>query len=347
MMTNEPSNLPTLRVLCLEDSAYDAEIIRESLGDAGFSLSFQWTSTRKEFEDLLKTQSYDIILSDFRLPGFDAFAALALSSEHNPQTPFICVSGSIGEETAIELLKHGALDYILKDRLSRLPFAVTRALSEAREKEARRVAEEQIRASLREKEIMLKEIHHRVKNNMQVISSMLNLELQRNADPAVHALFVESINRIRTMALVHERLYRSGTFTAVEFKGFLTQVAADLHRFYNVQGVESRVEAEDLSLGIDLAIPCGMLVNELLSNALKHAFVGRSSGLVTVRLRRLIDGLLELMVEDSGVGIPEGDALRDVSSVGMTLVNALVTQIDGKMTIERNNGTKFTITFAG
>jgi PAS domain S-box-containing protein len=458
-----------LRVLCLEDSKRDAEIINEWLTDAGFNLDFRWTANETEFKSLLSAETYDIVLSDFRLPGFDAFGALTWALEISPEVPFICVSGSIGEETAIELLKKGAVDYILKDRLTRLPFAVKRALEEAEQKKAmmqaeeilresearysalvnhsldailstspddrilsantaacimfgypeeeicrlgrggladptdrqwaafmeerartgrfrgelrflrsdaspfpcevsstvyldrngqqrmsmvirditdRVKAEEQIRASLREKEVMLKEIHHRVKNNMQVISSLLSLESQRTSDPHVNELFGESMNRIRTMALVHERLYKSGTLAAVEFKGFLADVAADLQRFYSVPGVTCIVESEDISLGIDAAIPCGMIVNELISNAFKHAFVGRDSGEIYIRLHRRDDGKFELSVEDGGVGLTEEADLSKMTSVGMTLVKALVLQISGTLELERNGGTRFRIVFS-
>ena len=120
----------TLKVLYLEDSPRDIEIIRELLIDAGYDLSMDCTEKKKEFTSLLHRNKYDIILSDFKLPGFDAFGALELSTEICPDVPFICVSGSIGEETAIELIKQGAVDYILKDRLVRLPLAIKRALDE-------------------------------------------------------------------------------------------------------------------------------------------------------------------------------------------------------------------------
>jgi CheY-like chemotaxis protein len=137
-------NLP-LKVLCLEDSPRDAEIIRELLTDAGFNINLDWTATEKEYISLLRGSTYDVILSDFTLSGFDAFGALRLSLDICPNVPFICVSGSIGEETAIELLTHGAVDYVLKDRLARLPAAITRALREAKEKEARGQTEEALR----------------------------------------------------------------------------------------------------------------------------------------------------------------------------------------------------------
>jgi two-component system, cell cycle sensor histidine kinase and response regulator CckA len=144
-----PNALPkiSMRVLCLEDSPQDAEIIRELLVEAGYDLRVDWTDTEKEYTALLRGNKYDIILSDFRLPGFNAFGALQLAIDICPKVPFICVSGSIGEETAIELIKKGAIDYILKDRLVRLPSAIKRALAEVEEKESRRLAEEALRES--------------------------------------------------------------------------------------------------------------------------------------------------------------------------------------------------------
>ena len=138
-----------LNVLCLEDSPRDAEIIRELLIDAGYDLNMDCTAVEKEFVSLLRSHKYDIILSDFKLPGFDGFTALRWSVEICPDVPFICISGTVGEETAVELLKKGAVDYILKDRLERLPSAIQRALDEAKEKEVRQKAEEALRESER------------------------------------------------------------------------------------------------------------------------------------------------------------------------------------------------------
>jgi two-component system, cell cycle sensor histidine kinase and response regulator CckA len=134
-----------LNVLYLEDSPRDIEIIRELLTDEGYDLNLDCTEKEKEFTSLLRRKTYDVILSDFTLPGFDAFVALHLRNEICPLTPFICVSGSIGEETAIELVKNGAVDYVLKDRMVRLPSAINRALVEIKEKDARRQAEELLR----------------------------------------------------------------------------------------------------------------------------------------------------------------------------------------------------------
>ncbi|MEW6185508.1 MAG: PAS domain S-box protein, partial [Thermodesulfobacteriota bacterium] len=146
MNPNKKERSP-LRILSLEDSPRDFEIIRELLTDAGHPFRMDRVETRNDFISALKSGGYDLVLADFKLPGFDAFAALELTNAISPQIPFICVSGSIGEETAIELIKRGAVDYVLKDRPERLPLAVNRALEEAREKEARRRAEEALRLS--------------------------------------------------------------------------------------------------------------------------------------------------------------------------------------------------------
>jgi two-component system, cell cycle sensor histidine kinase and response regulator CckA len=136
-----------LNVLYLEDSQQDVELLRELLTDAGYDLKMDYTETKKEFISFLRNQTYDIILSDFKLPGFDAFGALELAIDISPDVPFICVSGSIGEETAIKLIKKGAVDYVLKDRTARLPLAIQRALEESKDKISRRQAEEALHES--------------------------------------------------------------------------------------------------------------------------------------------------------------------------------------------------------
>jgi DNA-binding NtrC family response regulator len=153
-----------LKVLCLEDSPQDVEIMRALLTDAGFDLEMDCTEAEKEFTSFLRSHTYDIILADFKLPGFDAFAALRWVMEICPNVPFVCVSGSIGEEAAVELLKKGAVDYVLKDRLERLPFAIQRALDEAKEKDARKRAEEDLQEATIEREKLIKELQHALAN---------------------------------------------------------------------------------------------------------------------------------------------------------------------------------------
>jgi len=147
---NEMSTKTELNILSLEDSLRDFEIIRERLLDEGFKMKIFRVEKESEFVSALRNTNWDIILADFKLPGFNAFAALRISKEICPDVPFICVSGSIGEETAIDLIRSGAVDYVLKDRLARLPVAINRALQEASEKLARRKVEEELKLRMDE-----------------------------------------------------------------------------------------------------------------------------------------------------------------------------------------------------
>ena len=207
----------------------------------------------------------------------------------------------------------------------------------------RKEAALRVMASLREKEVMLKEIHHRVKNNLQVISSLLSMQSGAVTEPSVRAVLLESRNRVRSMALVHERLYRSANLAGIDFSLYLREVTAELHRSYAVRNVDVRCVAEPFELEVDLAIPVGLIVNELVSNALKHAFPDGRSGSIEVTFRHRADGSAELSVADDGIGLPPGLDLHSVRSMGMTLVQALVAQIDARMTIVSERGTRFTI----
>jgi PAS domain S-box-containing protein len=211
----------------------------------------------------------------------------------------------------------------------------------------RKQAEDRLQASLREKEVLLREIHHRVKNNMQVICSLLNLQSRRIPDPAVLEMFKESQRRIRSMALIHERLYQSSDLSRIEFSHYLRNLATHLFHSYQVDSSRIRLslDTEEVFLNINTAIPCGLITNELISNALKHAFPDGRSGEVAVELRRVEgDGYL-LRVRDDGVGFPEDLDFRQTESLGLQIVVTLVSQVEGTIQIERQNGTGFTLVF--
>jgi len=211
----------------------------------------------------------------------------------------------------------------------------------------RKQAEDRLQTSLREKEVLLREIHHRVKNNMQVISSLLNLQARRIADPTVLEMFKDSQRRIRSMALVHERLYQSADLSRIEFSSYLNHLAT--HLFHSCQADSSRIRlslhTEKLYLNINTAIPCGLIVNELVSNAFKHAFPEGRSGEVEISFRRLADDGYELRVRDDGVGFPEGLDFRQTESLGLQIVSTLVTQLNGKIDLDRSAGTEFQVLF--
>jgi two-component sensor histidine kinase len=211
----------------------------------------------------------------------------------------------------------------------------------------RRRAEDQARAALQEKEVLLKEIHHRVKNNLQVVSSLLNLQSGQIQDPRITEAFRDSQNRVRSMALIHERLYQSENLAVIDFADYVRNLAEHLLHSYGVgaENVTLDVEADTVLLDIDTAAPCGLLLNELVSNALKHGFPDNRTGGIQVGLHAGQDGHLTLTVSDDGVGFPEDIDTQNARSLGLQLVHTLVRQLDGHIEVHRRNGTTFSVTF--
>jgi PAS domain S-box-containing protein len=211
----------------------------------------------------------------------------------------------------------------------------------------RRQAEERLKASLREKEVLLKEIHHRVKNNLQVTSSLLKLQSASIQDRQAREMFAESQNRIRSMALVHEKLYQSSDLSRIDFADYVRSLAALLFRSFSIDRshIQLQVEAEELSFSIDTAIPCGLIVNELLSNCLKHAFPEEQEGQIQIGVHAEAGGRYTLLVRDNGVGLPAHITLEETGTLGLQLVRTLADQLRGSVEIRRGAGTEFRIHF--
>jgi PAS domain S-box-containing protein len=211
----------------------------------------------------------------------------------------------------------------------------------------RKREEGKIKSSLREKEVLLKEIHHRVKNNLQIISSLLNLQSAHIRDPRALEVFKEGQGRVRSMALIHEKLYQSDDLARVDFSEYISNLAAYLFRSYEVNagGVRLDVKAEDVMLGVDTAIPCGLIINELISNSLKHAFPGGKGGSINITLRPAGPERLKLCVSDDGVGLPPDFDVRQTASLGLQLVNTLAHQLGGAVEVGGGVGAEFNITF--
>jgi two-component sensor histidine kinase len=194
---------------------------------------------------------------------------------------------------------------------------------------------------------LLKEVHHRVKNNLQVIASLLNLQSRQVRDAQTVEMFKESQNRVQAMALIHERLYQSNDATRVDFESYLHTLMAYLFASYGSSNtaIALTLNVDHITFGIDTAIPCGLIVHELVANALKHAFPGSKPGEIHLDLRAGDTGRYTLRVHDNGDGFPENVDFRRVESLGLKLVNILTQQLDGVIELQRNGGTTFTITF--
>ncbi|MGA1875293.1 MAG: PAS domain-containing protein [bacterium] len=219
----------------------------------------------------------------------------------------------------------------------------------------RKAAEDQIKNSLREKEVLLKEIHHRVKNNLQIIYSMLDLQLLNVKDKQAIDIFKESQNRIYTMALIHEKLYQSKSLARVDLAEYIQSLISNLFLSYGVSEriVRPVIHVEDVPLGVDRVIPCALIMNELVSNSLKYAFPDsrqRADGMgeIHITLQKTKDNTLVLTVSDNGAGLPKGLEIEKCESLGLKLVNVLVKQLKGTLQLGRpgtGNGTECIITF--
>jgi PAS domain S-box-containing protein len=212
-------------------------------------------------------------------------------------------------------------------------------------------AEEQIKAALAEKETLLKELHHRVKNNLQVISTMLDLQADATRNERVRVAFEESQQRIQAMAGIHEQLYRSRDLARVEMAAYVDNLVADLQRSYAAPAVDFEIHVSELALDVEQATSCGLIINELVSNSLKHAFPARETGRgkisVTLGASGPEDGQMQLIVSDTGVGLPASFDLETLDSLGLTMVRLLADQLEGHLEYDAQSraGATFKVAF--
>lgn len=207
--------------------------------------------------------------------------------------------------------------------------------------------QQQILATLKEKEALLKEVHHRVKNNLQIINSLLNLQAAQIKDTAILSIFTETKNRVRSMALLHETLYRTENLARIDFQRYVDSLCAYLFRSYgiDIQRIGLQTAIAGVTLDLDHAIPCGLIINELISNAVKYAFPEQRSGLIRVELQQLTAQRYQLQVSDNGIGLPADLDLAQTESLGLSLVYDLTRQLNGEIDVERTAGTAITIRF--
>jgi PAS domain S-box-containing protein len=466
--SSEISNPKSLRALMIDNSENDVFLIVRALKKGGFNTVYERVETATAMEKNLQDKQWDVILCDYKMPQFSAPSAIDVLKKTDIDIPLIIVSGSIGEDAAVECMRLGAQDYIMKGNLSRLCPAIARELEEAqvrsKQKQAeenfrrslddlplgvrivtiegetlyankaildiygyesleelkttpvesrytlesfveyeirkekrkrgdytnfeydlgivrkngdvryihvlrkdvlwngekqvqvlynditdRKQAEERFLASLREKDILLKEVHHRVKNNMQVISGLLDLPAALSGNQERRKMFRESQNRIQAMSLVHEKLYGSKDFTRIDLAGYVRTMSQDLFQSYKVnpEKIDLIVETDgNVYVDINKAIPCGLILNELISNALKHAFPGNRHGELTIIISETKNTEIEIIVRDNGLGLPDNINVCKPRSVGLHLVRGLVkNQLDGQIEFRRDAGTEIHMKF--
>jgi PAS domain S-box-containing protein len=217
-----------------------------------------------------------------------------------------------------------------------------------RDNTRRKASEQVIRAALREKDVLLKEVHHRVKNNLQVVSSLLSLQASHIQDRQVREMLRETQSRVKSMSYIHEKLYRSRDLAQVDFAEYIRDLAHDLFSTYRVdtERITLLVNVQNAWLSIETALPCGLILNELISNCLRHAFPADRAGEVRIDLRSNPDGTFVLTVADTGIGFPKALDIRATDSLGLQLVMTLVEQVKGTIEVQRDQGTTIRLIFA-
>jgi len=481
-----------IRVLQIEDSENDAALVLHLLKKAEYQVNSERVETADQLHKALARQPWDVIIADFHLPNFDARAALRIVQNTGKDIPFIIVSGMIGEDVAVQMMKSGAQDYLLKDRLERLAPAVEREIREAKIRKLHRQAEEdrsaahselaainanapvlllvvnaehrvekvnnlaarlsgrpvheliggsaceviccsnafddrgscgagpdskhcpipnavsetlesgtkfesidvrvpvlvngkqqercflfsttplalgrdrkalicaqditsikqaeqalqmsvdKLELALLEKAVLFKEVHHRVKNNLQIIASLLSMQSRIIEDLTIREKLKDTEQRVKSMALIHEQLYSQKEITFVDLADYVQKLAPQLLTSYErSNSISLRLELASTTLDLERAIPCGLILNELITNALKYAYPD-GKGEILIRLASNL-GDISLTVADQGVGLPVGFDRKQSKSLGITIVQALVKQLGGKLEIGPSPGTEITL----
>jgi len=305
--------------------------------------------------DFYKKHKPDIIITDISMPVMDGLEMIGHIKKIDPAIKVIVMSAYSIKEYFLEAINLGVNGYLIKPVEAKKLFnlidelanniLLTKELAEKEQK--RKLAEDNLKRSLAEKEILLKEVHHRVKNNMQIISSILKMQERQVQDPVLKIVLEESQNRIRSMALIHENLYRNENLANIHFANYVKSLAGNLARSFSEQHgkVTFNYDIEDVYLPLDIGIPCGLIINELISNSFKYAFTAKDSGKITINLKQLDEQSFRLQICDNGVGLPEPIDFEKSGTLGMKIVTKLVQQIEGTMKYAFAHGAKFTIEF--
>ena len=382
-MNPNQTNKMQATILIVDDIPENLNILREILESEGYNILGATSGesalqiTNRATPDLILL---DIVMDD--LNGFEVCRRLK-AEPSTANIPVIFISVKDESEEIVRGFQVGGVDYITKPfqkeevlvrvethlkinqltetllqnnkELEKQTVELTSA-NQKLEKEIikRKRAEAGIQASLAEKEVLLREIHHRVKNNMQVIYGLLTLQEGNVDDDKYSNLLQESKNRIVAMALVHDKLYQSENLASINFAEYISSLASTLFQTYRTTGnIALKMDVEDVSIGIDSAIPCGLILNELISNSLKHAFPDNRDG--EIRIYVHAEGLqndgatsdnngnITLIVSNNGVEFPEDLDWKNTESLGLQLVNILTQQLDGTIELDRSSGTAFKI----
>lgn len=330
-------------VLIVDDDQRLAGLIRRTLEKKQIVVEV-CESGQQAFETLTKDTHY-LVLLDLKLKDMEGTELIEQLHRVNILPMFIMMTGQGDEHLAVDCMKLGALDYLIKDvhLLDRILPAMERAFDIIETRKRLKTAEESLNHQLQEKVILLREVHHRVKNNLSIINSLLNLQADTITTPEQAILaFDKTRDRIWSLSLIHQQLFESQDYTRVVFEDFLRDLIAHLHEQYSPASgsINILMESHGLSVHVDHAIPLGLIVNELITNSLLYAFPAGYSGTISINLWEEGD-YFYLTIRDNGIGLPDG--CTDKDTLGLTLVHSLIDQLNGSCDTENRNGACFTL----
>ncbi|HEU4682948.1 MAG TPA: histidine kinase dimerization/phosphoacceptor domain -containing protein [Nitrospira sp.] len=351
----EPAN-----ILLVDDDARNLDVLETILACPDYRLVR--AKTADEALMALLRDEFAVIVLDVRMPDVSGYelAQLIKQRKRTQHIPIVFLTAYYREDgDALQGYGAGAVDYlskpvnpmILKSKVAVFVdlFRKTRALATMNRAMEAEIEERlaQLKASLHEKDILLREIHHRVKNNLQVISSLIDLQADRLADSSLKSLFRDTRDRVRSMALVHEKLYQSADLAHTELGAYVRNVMKELFLAHGEVSSKVRLsmELDSVFLPVDMAIPCGLILNELATNSLKHAFGGRDSGTIHIELKQAGQKSVLLLFQDDGRGFPHGLDWHAAESLGLRLVRMLSKQLHADLQLRNGTGTTFELRF--
>ena len=339
-----------LRILVVEDNPGDVRLLQEMFsGERPGSYELIHMPRLGMALNRLARGGVDIALLDLGLPDGDGLEIVRKVRAIAPQVPLVVLTGRDDDKVIAEAMLEGAQDYLVKGQVEQraLPRALRHAVERFSLHNKAALTNIELERRVQEKDILLGEIHHRVKNSLQVVSSLLSLEGARIQDATVIEMLQTTQNRIRSMALIHQTLYQSKDFARVDFHAFLMSFVPTLIQSYSIhpEWVALDFQVAEVHLPIEEAIPCGLIVNELVSNALKHGFPDGRKGKIEVDFRHDGKAYATLQVSDDGKGIPEEVDFERTDTLGVQLVYLLAEQLRGTVAVQRRDPTRFVIRF--
>jgi len=337
-------------ILLIEDNPADVELIREMLSDQkGSSFDIVWRDRLSAAKPCFEKREFDIILLDLGLPDSQGLDTLRRARDQAGSVPIVVLTMLDNEETGLTALKEGAQDYLVKGQMNgpsiarSLRYAIERGRIEKELIENR----DSLAALVSEKETLLREIHHRVKNNLQLISGLLDMTRMGSPDESTNSILTDIMLKIQTMAQIHTRLYESKQMGKIDITDQCRDQVTALSNVFSHSGdeISCTINPGEVFLPVDQALPCALVINEILSNAYKHAFKGRNNGTIDITVMRENDRI-NITIRDNGIGLPENFDIGRSNSLGVTLIRTIVQhQLKGSVLFKSRNGTEVSIDF--